>query len=271
MVTDGYITEEERTAALALEVEKRVKPRDNRFADTAPYFAEHVRRYIYDKYGEKALYEGGLKIHTTLDLERQHHAEKAWSKACAKWIANKGTADRSHTSPTSTNEKKAAELIEQKLIKGKPLEYGTSYMAVVNHVDSDNQWALINVGDVEGLLPLAGLRWAREVNPNANWKYNLVENIELVLKKGDVVMVVPATRKDLAQNRAYSSAVARKMPDEPLGIEDIEKGKKYPVEKTTAVCPRPSSPRRGRLDRHGSRHGLRRSHDRRVRLRTLRI
>ena len=231
MVTDRYITEEERTAALALEVEKRVKPRDNRFADTAPYFAEHVRRYIYDKYGEKALYEGGLKIHTTLDLERQHHAEKALVQGVRQVDRQQGYRGPVAHLPNLEKREKAAELIEQKLIKGKPLEYGTSYMAVVNHVDSDNQWALINVGDVEGLLPLAGLRWAREVNPNANWKYNLVENIELVLKKGDVVMVVPATRKDLAQNRAYSSAVARKMPDEPLGIEDIEKGKKYPVEK----------------------------------------
>ena len=75
MVTDKYITEEERTEALALEIEKKVRQRDNQFADTAPYFAEHVRRYIYDKYGEKALYEGGLRIETTLDLERQKHAE----------------------------------------------------------------------------------------------------------------------------------------------------------------------------------------------------
>ena len=29
---------------------------------TAPYFTEHVRRYIYDNYGEKALLAGGLLL-----------------------------------------------------------------------------------------------------------------------------------------------------------------------------------------------------------------
>ena len=58
----------------------------------------------------------------------------------------------------------------------------------------------------------------------------MVENIELVLKKGDVVMVVPMSRKDLVR-KAYGNAVARKMPEEPLDIANVEKGKKYPVEK----------------------------------------
>ena len=34
----------------------------------APYFTEHVRRAIKQKYGDQLLYNGGLKIYTTLDL-----------------------------------------------------------------------------------------------------------------------------------------------------------------------------------------------------------
>lgn len=33
-----------------------------------PYFTEHVRRLLVEQYGEDALYEGGLKIETTVDL-----------------------------------------------------------------------------------------------------------------------------------------------------------------------------------------------------------
>ena len=230
MVTDKYITEEERTEALALEIEKKVRQRDNQFADTAPYFAEHVRRYIYDKYGEKALYEGGLRIETTLDLERQKHAEDVLVEKVREVDRRQGyLGPVAHLNSLDKREK-AIELIEKKRIKGKPLQYNTSYMAVVNHVDSDNQWALINVGDVEGILPLAGLRWAREVNPNAFWENNLVNRIELVLKKGDVVMVVPMTRKQLVR-KAYSNAIARKMPAEPTPIEKLKKGTKLPLEK----------------------------------------
>ena len=43
----------------------------------AEYFAEEVRRYIYDKYGEKKLYEGGLSVRTTLDPKMQVLARKA--------------------------------------------------------------------------------------------------------------------------------------------------------------------------------------------------
>ncbi len=36
----------------------------------ADFFAEDVRREIYDKFGEKGLYEGGLSVRTTLDPRR---------------------------------------------------------------------------------------------------------------------------------------------------------------------------------------------------------
>src|SRR5438552_3557533 len=43
----------------------------------AEYFAEDVRREIYDKYGEKKLYEGGLSVRTTLEPKMQVMARKA--------------------------------------------------------------------------------------------------------------------------------------------------------------------------------------------------
>src|SRR5664279_4717639 len=36
------------------------------FRERSPYFAEHIRRDIGKRYGEKALWEGGLEIETTL-------------------------------------------------------------------------------------------------------------------------------------------------------------------------------------------------------------
>src|SRR5262249_29661894 len=42
----------------------------------AEYFAEEVRRYIYDNYTEKKLYEGGLSVRTTLDPKMQVLARK---------------------------------------------------------------------------------------------------------------------------------------------------------------------------------------------------
>ncbi|MGL1199352.1 hypothetical protein ACSTK3_23570, partial [Vibrio parahaemolyticus] len=41
------------------------------------YFSEEVRRDIFERYGEKKLYEGGLSVRTTLDPKVQVMARKA--------------------------------------------------------------------------------------------------------------------------------------------------------------------------------------------------
>jgi penicillin-binding protein 1A len=43
----------------------------------APYYVEHVRRLLDEKYGETALYALGLRVHTALNLNMQRAAEAA--------------------------------------------------------------------------------------------------------------------------------------------------------------------------------------------------
>lgn len=50
------------------------KDYNNKFA---PYYTEHVRRLMLEKYGDKILYEGGLKIETTGDLHKNQVAQMA--------------------------------------------------------------------------------------------------------------------------------------------------------------------------------------------------
>jgi penicillin-binding protein 1A len=45
--------------------------------DKAPYFTEYIRRALVEKYGEKLVYRGGLRVYTTLDLRQQKAAEDA--------------------------------------------------------------------------------------------------------------------------------------------------------------------------------------------------
>ncbi|MCD6098659.1 PBP1A family penicillin-binding protein [bacterium] len=46
----------------------------------APYFVEFVRQYLEKKYGEKFIYEKGLKVYTTLDYNMQKIAEKYFNE-----------------------------------------------------------------------------------------------------------------------------------------------------------------------------------------------
>ena len=48
--------------------------------DRAPYFVEMIRLHLDERYGSNAVYEGGLKIHTTLDIDLQLAAERALEK-----------------------------------------------------------------------------------------------------------------------------------------------------------------------------------------------
>ena len=43
----------------------------------APYFMEMVRQYLDERYGSNQLYEGGLRIYTSIDIDVQHAAEES--------------------------------------------------------------------------------------------------------------------------------------------------------------------------------------------------
>ncbi|MFA5876680.1 MAG: transglycosylase domain-containing protein, partial [Candidatus Margulisiibacteriota bacterium] len=49
------------------------------FGHIAPYFVSYLLKYLTDKYGEELVYQGGLKVYTTLDLNMQKAAEETIS------------------------------------------------------------------------------------------------------------------------------------------------------------------------------------------------
>src|ERR1700688_1525177 len=70
MAEDGYITTDAAEKAKKETLDVTVRSTGEHIF-TAEYFTEEVRRYIYDNYGEKKLYEGGLSVRTTLDPKLQ--------------------------------------------------------------------------------------------------------------------------------------------------------------------------------------------------------
>src|SRR6478735_2900807 len=75
MVEDGFITaavgDKSKKEPLNIAVRS-----EGAHTFKAEYFAEEVRRYISEKYGDKKLYEGGLSVRTTLDTKLQVLARK---------------------------------------------------------------------------------------------------------------------------------------------------------------------------------------------------
>jgi 1A family penicillin-binding protein len=75
MVEEGYITEEEAEAAKQIDILAKVI--EKKESITAPHFVMYVKELLTEKYGEKVVEQGGLKVYTTLDFDKQKFAEEA--------------------------------------------------------------------------------------------------------------------------------------------------------------------------------------------------
>lgn len=72
MVRHGFITEAEGNAASQAEL--RYQPAKQPFL--APHWSAYIRGLIEEKYGNRMLYQGGLKIYTSLDFDLQTKMEE---------------------------------------------------------------------------------------------------------------------------------------------------------------------------------------------------
>ncbi len=78
MLEHGYVSPEEHAEAVAEDLKLsrgQVEPESEN-----EYFLDAVRKELAEQYGDRALYEGGLKIYTTLDPTLQEHAVAAVGK-----------------------------------------------------------------------------------------------------------------------------------------------------------------------------------------------
>jgi len=82
MYEENYITAEERDAAYQQEL---VYQRARYMGGDAPYFLAMVKEYLIERYGERMVFQGGLRIYTTLDLDLQQAANNAYNQVTKNW------------------------------------------------------------------------------------------------------------------------------------------------------------------------------------------
>ncbi|MER2536514.1 MAG: penicillin-binding protein 1A [Rhizobiaceae bacterium] len=89
MVENGYATPEEAAKAKATTL--GVTPRrGGTYLFAGEYFTEEVRREIIARYGQNALYEGGLSVRTTLDPRLQRMARASMQHGLIKFDTLRG-------------------------------------------------------------------------------------------------------------------------------------------------------------------------------------
>ncbi|MES2876529.1 MAG: PBP1A family penicillin-binding protein [Patescibacteria group bacterium] len=89
MVRNSYITEEEKTGALAAQI-AYAEP-ESGIDNEAPHFTEMVLAELYEKYGEEQVARSGYQVTTTLDLGLQEKANAAVASNMSYIQANGGS------------------------------------------------------------------------------------------------------------------------------------------------------------------------------------
>jgi penicillin-binding protein 1A len=160
------------------------------FPDRMPYYAEQVRRYMTDKYGNDALFEDGLRIETA--------ADPAWEAAAydnADFGARHQDKRQGWRGPEwrLDGAARATFIARQKQLYGTgPLQPGRRYLALVDKVGDDKVDLL--VGDHKLKLPLANMSWAAKwQNGNAD-NDQTIENAHDAVKPGYAVWVTREIR-----------------------------------------------------------------------------
>ncbi|MCW8914812.1 MAG: penicillin-binding protein 1A [Magnetovibrio sp.] len=181
MTEDGYITAAE--ARRAKEQPLTVESRSDTEFFTAPYFAEEVRRELYDKYGEDGLYTGGLSVHTTLDPRLQEIAERTLRDGLI-------TYDRRHgwRGPITRIEGDVDVVPKLNALK-KPKGLGDWELAVVTKL-SDTHATIIIQQTGPATIPMREMKWARKWL-KGEYLDKVVHKPSDVLVVGDVIAVEP--------------------------------------------------------------------------------
>ncbi|MEO5970579.1 MAG: PBP1A family penicillin-binding protein [Bdellovibrionia bacterium] len=217
MVENRFIGQQEMMQAAAEPL--RIFHEDDINAKYAPYYVENIRKYLVEKYGEKAVYEDGLTVYVPVRPEVAEVAKKSVHEglmAVDKRIGYRGPIQRLKTSDEIEKFLEVAriKLIEKRLkfqlflpdgrldqieamrnagiqTDAELLEPGQFYQAVVTGFDNQKKTARVMIGAAKGELSLDKMRWARpardEKNPNAARPEPSLPS--RIFQKGDVVWV----------------------------------------------------------------------------------
>jgi penicillin-binding protein 1A len=167
MLEDGKITAGEAETARSAPLGLNIAPDPN---SLAPYFVEELRRYLENKYGTDQVHEGGLRVHTSLDMDLQRAATQAVLDGLATYERRHGWHGH----------------LENVLLGGRtlaayrhpdwdnPLEVGSYTHALVTFVSAGS--ALTKFGSYSALLSEADAKWTKQ-------------KLARILSPGDVVYV----------------------------------------------------------------------------------
>ena len=182
MAENNYITSAQATAAKAEPLVAQMRALGSQAADV-DYYVEEVRRQLYAKYGEKALYDGGLQVRASLDTRLQNYAVGALRSGLVRYDRRHGW--RGAKTHVDINGDWRAQLRKM------PNQSGVETWKLSVALGFDQKAIKIGFADgTTGTIPYENYKWARRELKNANVGAP-PQKPQDVAKPGDALYVEP--------------------------------------------------------------------------------
>ena len=155
----------------------------------APYFVEYIRKQLMTMYGRNKVYKSGLKVYTTLNIEKQILAQEATKKNLL--IADKRYGYRG---PLGTMDISLSEIVLQESLseinnftEGIHPKTGTNIKGLVKSVNKE--YLTVLTGQGEGIIELKDMDWAREPNIKVDGRWARIHRVDKNFYPGDKILV----------------------------------------------------------------------------------
>jgi penicillin-binding protein 1A len=185
MVEEGYITNIQATEAINTQLD--IKPRRNLYIEEVPFYTEHVRRHLENKYGKDVLYTQGLQVYTAVNLDMQKIAREEIQKGLFDLDKREG-----YRGPLERIKPEEIESFSQTLqaeLEKEPLEEQAVVKAVVINVDDRKKTTTVRMGKAQGTIALEDMVWARRPDPEVAYYETKLKHPSQALAVGDVILV----------------------------------------------------------------------------------
>jgi penicillin-binding protein 1A len=197
MVEVGFVSPRDAETARKAPMEITARPTGAHIF-AAEYFAEEVRREIYERYGEKKLYEGGLSVRTTLDPKFQLLARKSLIDGLVQFDEGQGWRGpmtkidlAGDWGVTLADVRSLADVAPWRMAV--VLEIGDQAARIGFQPAREPTGAVVPERQV-GIIPLEGVKWAKPASGPSRGR--VPAKVSQVLERGDVVYVEPLADKD---------------------------------------------------------------------------
>lgn len=250
MAEVGYISKEQAKTAAEQPIKVFVR---EKFEEHGPFFLETVRQLLVAQLGEEMVLDKGLKIYTSMDLAKQIAAQDSLESNLKDLDKRQGFRGplRNTIEPKEVGEflmksrsKLIADSTPERIIypdgkfkdygpldvkydlktKGVPfyIKIGTTTEGIVSKVDDDLGLVQVRVAELEGMIDLETMQWARKPDGNKRYDLDTIKKPSQALKVGDIVLVKFVGEK-FGSTRLQKMIASQKKNAKPLTVPDLSR------------------------------------------------